>query len=297
MHPNPSTPREGYIPVEHAELYIREIGQGQPILILHGGPDFDHTYFLPELDRLADAFRLIYYDQRGRGRSAKNVQPEDVTIESEVADLERLREYFQLGSVALLGHSWGAVLAMEYATRHPQRVSHLVLMNTAPASQSDYMLLRQDRRARAPDDIAQLKAMAASDAGYQEGDPEAVAAYYRIHFRAALQRPEHHEKIIQRLRASFTQEGIRKSRAIEERLMHETWRLNDYDLLPRLRQLHIPTLVMHGEYDFVPRECAAHVAQSIPGARFAVLKDCGHFSYLECPDDVRKEIDEFFHSA
>ena len=297
MHPNPSTPCEGYTPVEHAELYTREIGQGQPILILHGGPDFDHTYFLPELDRLADAFRLIYYDQRGRGRSAKNVQPEDVTIESEVEDLERLREYFQLGSVALLGHSWGAVLAMEYATRHPQRVSHLVLMNTAPASQSDYMLLRQDRRARSPDDIAQLKAMAASDAGYQEGDPEAVAAYYRIHFRAALQRPEHHEKIIQRLRASFTQEGIRKSRAIEERLMQETWRLNEYDLLPRLRQLHIPTLVIHGEHDFVPRECAAHVAEAITGARFTVLKDCGHFSYLECPDDVRKEIDEFFHSA
>jgi proline iminopeptidase len=297
MSPNiQPTPREGYIPVDHAKFYTREIGQGQPIIVLHGGPDFDHTYFLPELDRLADAFRLIYYDQRGRGRSAKNVQPEDVTIESEVEDLERLREYFQLGSVALLGHSWGAVLAMEYATRHAPRVSHLVLMNTL-CLQSDYMLLRQDRRARAPDDIAQLKAMAASDAGYQEGDPEAVAAYYRIHFRAALQRPEHHEKIIQRLLASFTQEGIRKARAIDERLMQETWRLNEYDLLPRLRQLHIPTLVIHGEHDFVPLACAAHVAQSIPGARFTVLKDCGHFSYLECPDEVRKEIDKFFHSA
>ena len=63
-------PLDGYIPVENARLYYREIGQGQPILLLHGGPDFDHTYLLPDMDRLSNAFRLIYYDQRGRGKSA-----------------------------------------------------------------------------------------------------------------------------------------------------------------------------------------------------------------------------------
>ncbi len=61
---NQPAPREGYIPVENAKLYYREIGQGQPpIIILHGGPDFDHSYLLPDMDRLADAFRLIYDDQ------------------------------------------------------------------------------------------------------------------------------------------------------------------------------------------------------------------------------------------
>jgi len=60
-------------------LYSREIGQGQPLLLLHGGPDFDHTYFLPDMDRLSDTFRLIYYDQKGRGKSADDVHP-DVTL-------------------------------------------------------------------------------------------------------------------------------------------------------------------------------------------------------------------------
>ena len=72
-----AAPRESRIPVESASLYCREIGQGQPIIVLHGGPDFDHSYLLPDLDRLADAFRLIYYDQRGRGRSADQVLPEE----------------------------------------------------------------------------------------------------------------------------------------------------------------------------------------------------------------------------
>src|SRR5512142_2593091 len=124
--------REGYIPVENAELFYREIGEGRPIIVLHGGPDFDHTYLLPDLDRLSDSFRLIYYDQRGRGKSTRNVQPDDVTMASEIEDLESVRKFFGLDSVALLGHSWGNVLALEYAIRHPTHISHLIILNTAP---------------------------------------------------------------------------------------------------------------------------------------------------------------------
>src|SRR5262245_38949409 len=68
LEPHSSAAREGYVSLPGAELYYRVIGRGHPILILHGGPDFDHTYLLPEMDRLSESFRLIYYDQRGRGR-------------------------------------------------------------------------------------------------------------------------------------------------------------------------------------------------------------------------------------
>jgi proline iminopeptidase len=86
-------------------LFCRDVGEGHPIVVLHGGPEFDHAYFLPELDRLADSFRLIYYDQRGRGRSAVGVRPEDVSIRSEIDDLECVRSHLGLESVAVLGHS------------------------------------------------------------------------------------------------------------------------------------------------------------------------------------------------
>jgi len=257
-------PREGYIPVENAALYFREIGAGRPILILHGGPDFDHTYLLPNMDRLSDSFRLIYYDQRGRGKSAANVQPDDVSIQSEIVDLESVRKYFQLESVAVLGHSWGALLALEYAIRHPSRVSHLIILNTAPVSHDDYLLLRKSRREKTPADIEELKTRS-SDAKYQEGDPDTVADYYRVHFRATVRQQQHLEKIIRSLRSSFTKEGILKARAIEKRLYDETWFVNEYDLVPKLKALDIPTLVIHGDYDFVPLECSAHVAQAIPG--------------------------------
>jgi hypothetical protein len=114
---------EDRIPVGTGSLYVRAVGQGQPALVLHDEPDFDHGYLLPDMDRLGDVLRLIYYDQRGRGRSADHVQADDVSLASDIEDLDRVRMHVKEDSVVLLGHSWGTVLALEYALRHPTRVS------------------------------------------------------------------------------------------------------------------------------------------------------------------------------
>jgi proline iminopeptidase len=224
-------------------LYVRTIGKGQPVIVLHGGPDFDHAYLLPDLDRLADTVRLIYYDQRGRGLSAEGVQPEDVTLVSEVEDLDVVREHFGQDKAVLLGHSWGAVLALEYALRHPSHVSRLVLMNPAPASTSDVVLLRNAYLEKLGAAMAEQRAIVAGEA-YQSGDPEAVAARYRIHFTPALVRREHYEQLMATMKTQFIKqgkEGIVKARAVEDQLMRDSWQLPDYDLLPKLRSLHVPT--------------------------------------------------------
>ena len=289
-------PRESRIPAGTTSLYARDIGRGQPLLVLHGGPDFDHRYLLPDLDRLADAFRLIYYDPRGRGRSADGVRAEDVTLRSDVGDVDRVREYFQLASTGLLGHSWGTVLALEYALRHSDRVSHLVLMNPAPASASDVADLRRYYLEKLGAAAMSRQRALVQSAAYQQGDPEAVAARYRIHFKPALKRAEHYEKLMVTMKSGFVaqgKQGIVKARAIEDRLMRDTWELAGYDLMPKLARLRMPTLVLWGDYDFIPISIPTHIAQAIPGSRLVTLKDCGHFAYLECPSEVRAALDEF----
>ena len=134
-------------------------------------------------------------------------------------------------------------------------------------------------------------------AACKEGDPDAVTAYYRIHFKPALVRAEDFEKIISRLRAGFTREGILKARAIEGRLMDETWALPGYDLLPKLKTLRIPTLVIYSDHDFIPAATAEHIARALPNARIVTLKDCGHFAYLESPVAVHKEINTFIQKS
>jgi proline iminopeptidase len=163
-------PSESRIPVGNTSLYARAIGQGPPVIVLHGGPDFDHGYLLPDLDRFADTLRLIYYDQRGRGRSAEHVRPEDVTLASDVEDIDRVRRHFRFEAPALLGHSWGAVIALEYALRHPTRVSRLILMNPAPASASDVGLVRKTYLERLGADMDRQRAIVAG-AAYRAGDP------------------------------------------------------------------------------------------------------------------------------
>lgn len=193
---------EARIPVGSGSLYARAIGRGQAVIVLHGGPDFDQGYLLPELDQLADAHRLIYYDQRGRGKSAGHVRPEDVTLASDVSDLDRVRQHFRLEAPVLLGHSWGTLLALEYALRHPTRVSHLVLINPAPASASQLAFLRTSYLARLGRDMDRQREIMATTA-YKEGDPDAVTARYRIHFKHALRRPADYEKLMARMSAGF----------------------------------------------------------------------------------------------
>ena len=89
-------------------------------------------------------------------------------------------------------------------------------------------------------------------------------------------------------------EGIVKAWAIEERLYRDTWSTPGYDLLPRVRELRIPTLVIVGDEDFIPTQIAAEIAQAVPHATLVRLRECGHFAYMECGTDVRRAIDEFF---
>jgi proline iminopeptidase len=287
------------IPVGSALLYARVAGRGRPVIVLHGGPDFDHSYLLPDLDQFGDEFRLIYYDQRGRGRSADNVRPEDVTLASDLDDLDKVRQHFGLDAPVLLGHSWGAVLALEYALRHPTRVSHLVLMNPAPVSAADVTLFRKAYLEKLGPDMDRQREIAAG-AGYKAADPEAVSARYRIHFKPALTRPGDYERLMAAMRAAFIRqgsEGILKARAIEDQLMRDTWQAVGYDLLPKLRSLRIPTLVIAGEDDFIPAAVAEHIAQAVPGAKLVTVKGCGHFAYMECAGDVRGAFSDFFRPA
>ncbi len=224
------------------------------------------------------------------------MQPEDVTLTSDLADLDKVREHFGLESAALLGHSWGAVLALEYALRRPARVSHMILMNPAPASASDVAVFRTAYVRRLGADMDRQREILAS-AAYTQEDSGAVTARYGLHFKPALKRPDDYEKLPARMKAGFISqgpEGIVKARAVEDRLMRDTWQVDGYDLLPRLRDLRIPTLVIWGDHDFIPSEIAMHIAGALPDAQMVTLRDCGHFVHLECPGDVRIVLDDFF---
>ena len=268
---------ETALEVPGARLHVRAVGQGEPLVVLHGGPDFDHAYLLPEMDGLAEACRLVYYDQRGRGRSSGEAG--DVTIESEVADLDAIRVHLGLERLALLGHSWGALLALEYATRLPHRTRALVLMNPAPASHGELQAWRAQRRATDGPVLEEMGRIAETPA-YAAGDLEADASCYRLHFGSVLESQAQLESLVSRLRRHFTPRDVLRARTIEQRLHEQTWDQPGYDLVPKLAAHPVPALVLHGERDFFPVDAPRRIAEAA-GGRLVVLAGCGHFAYLE----------------
>jgi proline iminopeptidase len=299
MSPRSPTPiaREGFVPLDGVRLFVRDLGDGLPIVMVHGGPDFDHEYLVPEIDRLGASFRVVYYDQRGRGRSFAGTQPDHVTMATEIDDLDRVRAWFGFESVVLLGHSWGGLLAMEYAVRHPQQVSHLVLMNTAPASHTGMLAQRAElARRRPPEQTERMNALR-SDPRFLAGDIETEADYYRLHYGTTLPDDILLASVIRRLRVAFTKEGVLAARAIEDALYESTWSQASYDLIPALRQLDIPTLIIHGEHDFVPLDVVRRIADAIVGSHLVLIPACGHFAYLEQPAQIEMTITAFLTPA
>jgi proline iminopeptidase len=278
---------ESHVDIDGASLYCRDVGNGPAVVVIHGGPDFDHTYLLPDLDRLADGYRLIYYDQRGRGQSQGKLRLEHINIERYVEDLDRIRESFGLDRMTVLGHSWGGFVAMHYAMRHPERLAAMILLNTASATSDDIEAMGMERQRRWQPRRKEMDAISDSDA-FAAGDPDAVESYYRLDFGTTIA-----AEFLPRLKLRWTRADILRGRAIEEKLAEGLYWKAGYSIIAELRDVDVPTLVIHGDDDYVQRDSSSHIADAIPGARLVNIPNSGHFSYVDAPRAVRRAIDEF----
>src|SRR6185437_9900071 len=116
-------------------LFVVEHGSGYPVILLHGGPGLDHHELRPWLDPLGDmGLRLIYVDERGQGRSPR-VDPGTLSVRSFAQDIDRLAEALELSDYAVLGHSFGAIIALSHALERGS-ASHYVISSGAASSEA-----------------------------------------------------------------------------------------------------------------------------------------------------------------
>jgi proline iminopeptidase len=278
--PEAGAAREGMVAVRGVELFVRRVGQGSPAVVLHGGPGAHHDYLLPGFDALADGRELIYYDQRGGGRSpvARDVA---VGWTEHVADLEALRTTWGLERLTLAGYSWGGLLALLYAVSHPGRVGRLALISPAPAWRAARDQFEDAFARRNLDPAFQEARRQLRESGLRERDP---AAFQQRIFELSVA-PYFFDPERARELTPFRVTG---------RTQQEVWQsLGDFDLRPRLTELRgIPALVLHGEEDPIPIE-AARTAAGLIGAEFHALSHCGHVPYVEAFDAFRTLVGGF----
>ncbi len=266
--------------VRGVEIFVRRIGEGRPVVVLHGGPGADHEYLRPGFDALARGRELIYYDQRGGGRSPV---PREVPVgwTEQVADLEALREVWSLDRMSIAGYSWGGLLALLYALEHPHRVERLALVSPAPTWRAARERFEQTFSHRNLDPVLQEERRLLRESGLRERDP---AAFQQRIFELSVA-PYFHDPARARELTPFRVVG---------RTQQEVWAsLGDYDLRPRLSELRdIPSLVLHGESDPIPIEAAGTTAELI-GAVFHRLPRCGHVPYVEAFSEFEQIVSGF----
>jgi proline iminopeptidase len=276
----PETGRTEHVSLRGVRLFVRRVGAGEPVVVLHGGPGAHHDYLRPGFDGLAAGRELLYYDQRGGGQSAV-AREVPVGWTEQVEDLEALRAHWGIERLTLAGYSWGGLLALLYAVGRPERVGRLALVSPAPAWRAAREGFERIFAQRNLDPVFQEERRRLRESGLRERDP---AAFQQRIFELSVA-PYFHDPARARDLSPFRVTG---------RTQQEVWSsLGDYDLRPRLPALRgIPALVLHGEADVIPIAAARTTAELL-GAAFHPVPACGHVPYVEAYDEFVRVVGRF----
>jgi proline iminopeptidase len=291
--PAPIEPAEGKIMGDGAALFYRAIGSGPDVLVMiHGGPGMDMGYMVADFGPLAAHHRLVFYDQRGGGRSELlRDDPMLFTMAHHVADLEALRRRFGLERMTLVAHSFGPAIAASYAIAHPDRVARIVLIGPVPPSVGDlwtrYEATIADRLTS-----AERTELGNFEAGMLQGPDatQACRAYWAIAVKPRVARPELTSRVTGDF-CSASPEAIRAGMGVAGPRTLES--LGDWDLRAGLVKVTAPTLILHGEADAIPMDLVEQWTTAMPNATLVKVPGASHFPYVERPELVWPAIERF----
>jgi proline iminopeptidase len=282
---------DGYVDACGAIVYYETIGQGRPLLVLHGGPGATHGYFLPYLLPLAKHHRLLFMDERGSGRSERLTNFKGYTLDAMACDADAVRRALNLKAVDVLGHSFGGILAQAYAIKYPATVRRLILAGTGSSASrvnADFKLIKDslDPVLRAQIDALERKGIIGTDGAqlpeYRKLADEAEATYEYVG------RPPQWDSHGEAAGWDVLNEmwGNRSD-------FHIDGNLADFDFVPALRKLAIPTLIILGDHDLVSTATAAETHAAIPNSKLIVLARSGHESFVEQTDAFVSDVSAF----
>jgi len=244
-------------------IYSESIGEGLPLLMMHGGLGLDHSYFRPYFDQLSDNAKVIFYDHRGNGRSEKPADYGTLTHDVLIDDAVAVLNFYGVEKAVVFGHSYGGFLAQQLAIKHADRLSGLILANTVPVV--DYQPV-------------------------PNGTEEQLAA-----FGAAFTRPMDDDKDWRKTWTTFSQMYYRSyddetGQRIDSATHYcaDEWNagnaaLATFNAVEGLPTVNVPTLVLSGEHDFIcPTEHGgSRISSLIPNAELSVFDKSAHFPFIE----------------
>jgi proline iminopeptidase len=256
-------------------------GSASPVIVANGGPGLSHIYMLQNdvwTRRVAQHRLVVFYDQRGTGKSTRVAVDASFGMDAQVADMEAVRAKFGFQKFDLVGDSYGGLLAMAYAAAHPEHVERLVLSDSAAPAWKDIVQVLPDVF---PDVLEQITTR-------EKNNTEADAADQRIrdHFLMLFYSEANRDAYL----AGAKDLGLKPQ--VSAAVQRATRAL---DLTQELAKFKFPALVITGRYDMnVTPVTAWNIYKAIPGAKFVVFEKSGHLPAYEEPDKYVQVVDAFF---
>jgi proline iminopeptidase len=253
------------------ELFLSIQGKGETIIVLHGGPGLNHSYFKPHFDELEKKFRVVYYDQRASGQSA-TPSADSISMRYFVEDLEAIRSYLKLEKLDVLAHSWGAVLFANYAVTYPLRINKVMLVSPAMLSREYDQEAAANGKARAIAQDSVDRAEIMKKGNLQVTDYEKIL---KLSFKASA----FDRNSMDRLNANLPGNFVEASRTLFTGLMKDpAASANLYDSLTRF---NFPVLIVHGQADILPTTSIERMRKNLPLGSLMIFEKSGHFPFIE----------------
>lgn len=269
---------DGYVQRGDFTLAYYRTGIGRPLLLINGGPGFPAQHFEPLAKMLAGELNVevIRFDQRGTGRSTMSaLTPDRFTLDLLVDDMEALREHLGFARWTVIGHSFGAILAMALAARHPSTVRHLVLSAPAGVDMGFQQRLEVgiEKRLSSGEQAALTAAAAAPESYRRHLDILSIILSAYVCNREALPA----------LRAAAVE-----SRVYRPDVSALVWEAlnagSGYDLKREITGLAVPTLVLQGHHDPIGSETVDGICGALSAATRITISDASHYLWIDNPD-------------
>ena len=292
---------EGYLTTpDKVRIFYKIVGSGSETLVMvHGGPGNSLESIRADLEPLAKGRRVIYYDQRGQGRSQLINDGKKLRHQDHVADLEALRKHFNLERMTLLGNSWGGLLASLYAVAYPHRVERMVLHDPAPPTKELEVemaaeLSRRLAKLYKPEQLERLSVNALPETWLKAGDPVALCREVYPMILAAYTHSQTFDVGFKGDLCFGGKESVRQQRTVNA---HAWQSLGNFDLRPKLGAVSAPVLVIHGVADVIPLRAQEAWASGYPNARLLLIDEAGHLPQTEAPDVFFPAVETFLKGS
>lgn len=270
--------------INGTDLFVSIHGQGEVLVVLHGGPGLNHSYFKPHLDGLHKKFKVVYYDQRACGQSAIP-SPDSISMDFFSNDIEAIRKELKVEKISLLAHSWASVLAVYYAKNFPDRIHKIILSNPAPLSKEyeKEMATFIQKHTSQQDSLERTSILSK-----KEFNSVTFEKLFRISFRASAYKAS----AIENLQLNIPENFVLAQQALFTGLGPD---LAQYNFYTDVQSFKFPALIIHGEADGIPMTSITKLKDSISKSTVVVFEKSGHFPFIEETTLYSKTLSKFLN--